>query len=300
MFELKTDRLRIEIAEPGEAPNDRFRFDRAAYIMDVVLDGRVHFGATEPKNLSHPCSGGQGFCSEMRFDPSAEAGVGEYFPKFGVGLIRKEDEEKYSFHKAYKDVKPYSVSFSHDGRGAEFVTEPCSCLGYAVRSIRTVSVEGNTMTLVSRVENTGEKEISMEDFCHNFISIDGMAVGSDYELSMPQIPDLGYERMLNRRGFSGVMRGNGRGVTFCEFTAIDTDIAVEGADIRPEIPFQWKMVHKGARALVEGEDYFVPDKVAIWGVDHMFCPEVIHSFAIKPGESHEWKRVWRFDTCKEC
>lgn len=296
MFELKSDRLRLEIAGPGEAPNNRFRFDRAAYVMDVILDGSVHFGASEPKNLSHPCSGGQGFCSEIRFDPSREAKIGEYFPKLGVGLIRKEDDEKYIFHRAYKDVKPFAVTFSQDGSRAEFVTEPVECMGYAVRSTRTVSVEGNTMTMVSRVENTGEKEIPMEDFCHNFISIDGMAVGSDYELSMPQIPDLGTERLLNRRGFSGVMRGNGTGITFCEFTAIDTDIAVGGCDIRPEVPFTWKMIHKGARAFVDGEDYFVPDMVAVWGVDHMLCPEIVHSFTVKPGESHEWKRVWRFDT----
>lgn len=296
MFTLKSDRLRVEISEPQEKPNDRFRFDQAAYISDVILDGGMHFGASEPRNLAHPSSGGRGFCSEFRFDVSKEAEIGEYFPKFGVGLIRKEETEKYSFHKAYKDVKRFQVEIRHDEKKAVFITDPEPCLGYAMKSTRIVTVEGNCMILVTEAENTGEKEIQMQEFCHNFISIDGMAVGSDYRLDMPRIPDLGRERLNNRRGFSGVMRGAGKGITFCEFTAIDTDFAVDGADIEPEVPFNWKMTHLGARAYVEGADYFVPQKVAVWGVDHILSPEIVHGFVLKPGERHQWKRSWRFDT----
>lgn len=296
MFTLKSDLLRIEILEPGEESNNQTRFDRAAYISEVVLNNGMRFCASEPKNLIHPCSGGRGFCNEFRFDVSGEVEVGEYFPKFGVGLIRKEDEGKFIFHKTYKDVKPFPVEISHDDNKAVFVTEPVPCAGYAMRSTKTVTVEGNTMTLITKVENTGEKAIHMEEFCHNFISIDGMAVGSDYELSMPQIPDLGNERLANRRGFSGVMRGNGKGITFCEPTAIDTDFFVDGKDIEPVIPFTWKMTHKGAKAYVEGEDHFVPGKLPVWAVSHMVSPEVVHCFTLEPGETKEWKRVWRFGT----
>lgn len=293
MFNLKSGKLCVEITEPGEKPNTGFRFDRAAFVSEVIYDG-MRFCASEPQNLSHPCSGGRGFCSEYRFDTSADAKVGEYFPKFGVGLIKKEADEPYIFHKAYKDVKDFPVKISHDENSAVFTTEAVPCLGYAMRAEKKLMISDDTMTLTTIVENVGEKEIIMEEFCHNFISIDGMAVGSDYELAMPLIPDQGNERLKNRRGYGGVLRGNGSGFTFCEFIAVDTDICVEGGDIRPEIPFTWKMTHKGARASVECSDYFVPKKVPVWGVDHMFCPEVVHGFSLKPGESHEWKRVWKF------
>lgn len=296
MFTLKSDRLRIEITEPGEAPNTGFRFDRAGFVSEVVLDGGIRFAASEPKNLSHPCSGGRGFCNEYCFDVSGEAEIGEYFPKFGVGLIRKEADERYIFHRAYRDVRDFPVTVEHDDKRAVFVTASEPCLGYGVKAVKTVSVEGDTMTMEICLENAGEKAIRMEEFCHNFISIDGMAVGSDYQLDMPQIPDMGYGRIPNRRGFSGVLRGNGHGYTFCEFTAIDTDTFVEGKDIRPEIPFCWRLLHKGAGAYVEGKDYYVPGGVAVWGVDHMLCPEVIHRFLLEPGESHSWKREWKFGT----
>ena len=99
MITLSSDRLRVELAEPGVSPNNKTRFDRAGYISDVILDGGIYFAASEPRNLVHPCSGGRGFCNEFRFDASAEAAIGEYFPKLGVGLIRKEEDKKYIFHR---------------------------------------------------------------------------------------------------------------------------------------------------------------------------------------------------------
>jgi len=92
------------------------------------------------------------------------------------------------------------------------------------------------------------------------------------------------------------MRGNGKGISFCEFSAIDTDYAIDTATVEAAIPFIWKMSHKGAGASVECEEGFVPSKIAIWAVDHMFCPEIIHGFSLKPGEVHQWTRRWKFDT----
>ncbi len=296
MITLSSDRLRVEIAEPGVSPNNKTRFDRAGYISDVILDGGIYFAASEPRNLVHPCSGGRGFCNEFRFDASAEAAIGEYFPKLGVGLIRKEEDKKYIFHRAYKDVLPYPIEYSCTANQAVFVTSPIPCLGYAVRTTKTITVEGNSITTKITLENVGNKEITVNEFCHNFISIDGMAVGSDYELTSPRFPEIKKERLNNRRGFSGSMRGIGRGISFCEFTAIDTDYAVLGCDLEQTVPFTWRMIHKGARAYVEGEDYFIPKFVSIWGVDHIMSPEIIHEFTVKPGGEHSWKRVLRFNT----
>lgn len=296
MFTLKSNRLRVEISEPGENPNISLRFDRAGYISDVVLDGGYHFCASEPKNLAHPSSMGRGLCNEWCFDVSSEAQIGEYYPKFGVGLIRKEDNDRYIFHRAYKDVKFFPVQYEHTDDTATFVTEGEPCLGYALRNTKTITVKDNTITMVIKAENVGEKSIAMREFCHNFMSIDGMALGSDYQLSLPQVPDLGHSRLDTRNGKPGSMRGDGHGLTFCEFSAIDTDIAFEQADIENTIPFVWRLRHDGAKMWCQAEDYYHPIRVAVWAVDHIVAPEVNHAFTIAPGESHEWKRVWTFDT----
>lgn len=296
MFFLKSDRLRVEISEPGENPNVSLRFDHAGYISDVVLDGGYHFCASEPKNLSHPSSMGRGLCSEWVCDVSAEAEIGEYFPKFGVGLIRKEEDFKYVFHKAYKDVRFFPVKFEHDDRTACFVTEGVPCLGYALRTERKISVEGNQITMLISAENTGEKTVDMREFCHNFMSIDGMALGTDYHLSLPRVPDMGHDRLNNRSSKKGSWRGDGHGLTLCEFSAIDTDILFTQDMIENRIPFVWELRHDGAKMRCRAEDYYHPYWVAVWAVDHIISPEVNHHIVLEPGQSAEWKRVWTFDT----
>lgn len=297
MITLQSDRLRVELAAPGTAPADGFRFDHAGMITEVVLDGRTWFCASEPKNLSHPTSGGRGLCNEYRCDLCEGTAVGEYFPKFGVGLLRKEEEGRFVFHRKYRDRVPFPVDVTHDGRQVVYVTQPLECQGYALRTTKTVTVEENTVTMTILAENVGEETISMEEFCHNFISIDGMAIGSDYRLELPQCPDLGRERLNNRSGTRpGSMRGNGRGLTFCEYSAIDTDLAIDPTLIADEVPFHWQLSHLGARASVACREGFRPSMIAIWAVDHMCCPEIIHGFELPPGQTHEWTRQWRFES----
>ena len=295
MITLKSNRLRVELPEPGEAPNNGYRFDYAGFVSDVILDGAMHFCASEPRNLRHPCSGGRGLCNEYRFDICDNVKIGEYFPKFGIGLFRKEEEGGYVFYNKYRDVKPFAVNVRSDGNSAVFKTEPMPCQGYAMGTVKTVSVEGNSLTMIVEAENTGEKEISAEEYCHNFISIDGMAVGSDYLLELPQCPDLGHNRLTGRDGRPGSLRGNGKGITFCEFSAIDTSFSVNTEELGKTAPFTWRMIHRGAGAAVECEEGFVPSKIAIWAIDHMLCPEIFHGFTLKPGEKHKWTRRWKFD-----
>ncbi len=296
MFSLCSKRLRVEIAEPGESPNVSLRFDRASYISDVVLDGSYHFCASEPKNLIHPSSMGRGLCSEWCFDVSSEAAIGEYFPKFGVGLIRKEEDEQYIFHKKYRDVQPFPVFYSHTEDSAHFETETPLCLGYAMKSIRDITVHDNSITMLIRAENTGEKAIAMREFCHNFLSVDGMALGSDYHIALPGIPDQRHDRLKNRNGSSSSFRGEGEGLTFCEFSAVATSIAFDQKDIRNSLPFTWKITHQGAKMWCQGEDYFHPFRIDVWAVDHIIAPEISHTFTVAPGESHEYKRIWTFGT----
>ena len=294
MITLKSDLIRVELPDAGEKPNDTQRFDRAGFIAEVVFDGAHHFCASEPLNLVHPSSGGRGLCCEWVLDVSGEAGAGEYYPKFGVGLIRKEDEGRYSFARKYKDVVPFEVSREYTDDTAVFTTEGMPCLGYALKSAKTVSVVGNTVTLVTRARNVGEKTINMQEYCHNFLSIDGMALGSDYVLDLPGVPDQGNRRMKNLGGSFGSFRGHGRGVTFCEYSAVATHIGFKPEELDSAVPFTWTLSHLGAGLYVRGEEYFTPSAVSVWAIDHIVSPEINVGFAIAPGEAYEWKRRWEF------
>ena len=295
MIQLTTNRLRVEILEPGEGTNNGFRFDHAGFISEVELDGKMKFMATEPKNLRHRCTGGRGLCNEYRFDISEQVAVGDWFPKFGIGLFRKQEDKKYMFHDVYDEVQLFPIQVTHDENSAVFETEPVLCQGYALKTKKTIRVEGNGITMEIQAENVGEKPIpQMDEFCHNFLSIDGMAVGSDYILDLPQCPDLGNGRLLNRNGFNCSLRGHGRGMTFCEFSAIDADYAFPIEKVDTSLPFTWTLKHIGAKASVTGTCGFQAGKVVVWAVDHMVCPEITNVVDLAVGERKTWSYQWSF------
>lgn len=297
MITLQNETLRVEIAEPGEHPNDGVRFDRAGFITEVILNNERHFCANEPKNLAHPSTGGRGLCCEIKLDLCDEAKVGERYPKLGVGLIKKEEEAPYCFFAKY-DIDYFPVTFSADKTSVEFVTEPIPCMGYAVRQKKKISICDNTLTVEYYMENVGEKTIDTQEYCHNFISIDGMAVSPDYVISTPQLRDYGNEAFksvsVGHEGEATNIIGNGHGFTFAKN---DVEVSLAAPDlngISNEVPFKWSFAHKGAKAHIDYEESYVPDYLAIWTADHIVSPEFMSRITLAPGESTSWSRKLTF------
>ncbi len=296
MIRLQSNRLKVEISEPMEGSNRGFRFDHAGFVSEVELDGLARFCASEPKNLRHPSTLGRGLCNEYKFDVSGEVGVGEWFPKFGVGLFRKWQDKNYHFDDTYPVTQLFPIHVSSNESEAVFVTEPVLCLGYALKAVKTIRVADNRLLMEIEATNAGDRPIlQMAEYCHNFISIDGMALGSDYQLDLPQCPDFGEERLFNSLQRKGSFRGRGRGVTFCEFTAVDTDLPVDIDTVDRSEPFTWTLRHLGARAQVFCEHGFAPGEVSIWAVDHMVCPEISNVVDLAPGETKRWSYQWTFE-----
>lgn len=293
MITLRSDRLRLEIAQPLEAPNRTFRFDRAGFITEVVLDGSVRFCASEPQNLSHPSSGGRGMCSEYTADFSQNARPGEYYPKLGVGLIRR-DQEPYVFFKQYGDVQDYPVEVDAGEDWARFSTGALPCGGTAVSFVKTIRLSGNAVTVETCAVNGGSVPVETLEYCHNFFSIDGMAISPEYELELPDLPDLGTEQKLNIHGEPCNWRGNGRGLTFQRCTTDCAHIRVPLDGLREGDAFHWTLRHRGAKAWVAVTEFFRPVKMEIWAIDHIVSPEVFHALSLRPGESTSWTRRWTF------
>lgn len=293
MITLQSERLRVEIAEPLEAPNRTFRFDRAGFITEIVLDGAVHFCANEPQNLSHPSSGGRGMCNEFTADFSRNVQPGEYFPKLGVGLIRR-DEEPYVFHKKYSDVQEYPVEYTVSENQVEFRTKALACNQVAVSFVKKITLSDNSVVMEVSAVNEGEAAVDTLEYCHNFFSIDGMAISPDYEIELPDLPDMGEEQKLSIHGEPCNWKGNGKGLTFLRCTTDCAHVRVPLEGICSGDSFHWTLRHRGAKAWVEVTEYFRPEKMDIWSVDHMVSPEVFYHLSLQPGEAKTWKRQWVF------
>ncbi|MDE7285745.1 MAG: hypothetical protein K2N55_02715 [Lachnospiraceae bacterium] len=296
---LKSNRLRIEIQEPSEVMNFTSRFDPTCFITEVVLDQSMYFAASEPHNMTEDSSGGRGLCSEFRFDAFGEAAVGEWVPKPGIGRLKKVDEKDFVHSRKYiKEPFQHELVDLHDKR-ISFRTLPEECMGYAVETRRTAAVEENSLFMTIQLKNTGFKEITFREYCHNFISLDGLALGPDYLLELPNAINL-QSNVLKGPDFGGT---GSRHLYDVEEGAIrpryhnpgPAVFELQEGDISRKVPFVWRLSHAGAGVSVTGTEYFRPAEVCIWSYDHMLCPEVNFKSTVAPGEEVVWKRQWTFD-----
>jgi len=292
MIRLKSDRLTVDIAEPGQKPNTTCRFERAGFVEEVTLDGEYRFCESEPHHLFHPCTGGRGLCNEFALDASSEAKTGEYFPKPGIGLFRKERDEPHRFFDFYKDVKEFPVAISaRSDDSVTFTVEPIPCLGYALRHTKTVRVAGNALQFETTVQNVGERDFNAGEYCHNFLSVAGMALGPGYRLDIPSLKDMGDAAV------DGALRGCGHGFTFTGHSLAACMANLTGADfdLGGGKPFEWTLSNSDAKARVSCVERIRFDRMTLWACDHMVSVESFHKLAVPPGGADTWRREWVFE-----
>lgn len=305
---LKTDRLAVEIAHPDSMSGTRF--DWSAFITQVTLDETHTYcvlGVPEPGQGS----GGVGMCNEFGIEEPIGydgAAVGECFPKLGIGLLVKPDESAYEHRgprsprrAGYRFTHPYEIAAKFPIRvdatvsEATFTVEPVACRGYAVRVVKTVSVVGAGLTIAYQLENVGEKPIVTTEYVHNFIGVDGYAMGPDYRLRLPY--DIAFPPVPPE---------------FAKFAERLTAVLdIQGGDVRckitPEHPFycrplgfsktnvaQWELVHEPSGVGLREFDDFAPTRVAIWGREHVISAEVFMPVDVPPGETQRWTRRYEF------
>src|SRR5206468_1370757 len=82
-------------------------------------------------------------------------------------------------------VRPFPIEVKQ-GRESEISYEvaPLECRGYAVRYVKTLSLNGATLSLRHVIENVGTKEIATHEYNHNFFRVNGHAFGPDYVLGL--------------------------------------------------------------------------------------------------------------------
>lgn len=142
--------------------------------------------------MSGQGTGGIGLCNEFGISRAIgyeDAAPGEWFPKFGIGLLQKQSDEPYSFIGEYP-LQPFPVTEEWSGDSVTYTVQPLECRGYSMRLVKTLKLEGNRLDILYKVENTGSEALRIEEYIHNFVGIDGALVGTDYELRLPGTPKI--------------------------------------------------------------------------------------------------------------
>ena len=277
-MKLINDRLQVELDLPGRYYRGS-RFDWTGFITQVTLDGAHTFCVPESLQPGSG-SGGNGFCNEFGIDLPVgydEIGPAELFPKLGIGLLRKPDLKAYDFSRVYEIVQPFKNRIESGVDWAQITSEPAECRGYAVRLIKQFHLQNNWLEINYKLENTGKKPILTHEYAHNFVGIDHLPVGPDYQLRLP------YPVVLDPASTVG-----GELLEIHEYQ-ISFKGSLSGLYLRPQgfsqtTEPQWEVALHSRHVGLREFDDFSPLRVAIWGTVHVISPEIFVSIAIKPGE----------------
>lgn len=297
---LENRDLRVTLRLPEAEPRG-VRFDGSAMVEQVILHGRHRFCQPEQRIAGRVTCYGFGLCGEFDIPGIADdVPAGGWFPKPGVGLLRQqEDRAPYHIMRAYEAQRfPKKWEISPDR--AVFTEEPVPCMGIALRIRRELQLDANTLTLTTTVENTGEREVTLTEYQHNFVAIDDLPVGDGYCLEIPWDGTLGelpgrFRPLAEGQAVTPGIRVEGQRACWNAPPQHATWHKVtEAGDIRPMSEYRWTLSHRDNPASVSEISRFKPGRLVLWGVEHCICTEVYHAAALAPGGRDSYQRTWLF------
>ncbi|WP_340022299.1 hypothetical protein MHI24_25220 [Paenibacillus sp. FSL K6-1096] len=290
---LSNGQLTVEIADVGAYGGTRF--DWSGFITGVTLEQGGHTFCVPESLIPGQGTGGSGLCNEFGISRAIgydDAAPGEWFPKFGVGLLQKQKDEPYSFVGEYP-LTPFPVTEEWTTDSVTYTVEPLECRGYSMKLVKTLKLEGNRLDIFYYVENVGMKPLRLEEYIHNFVGIDQADVGPDYVLKLPGSPRVTSpessftENLLKVEGNHLTWTGGAERQFYCK---------LEGWE-QAEADYYWELVHKSSGAGIRESGDFAAERIALWGDKHVISPEVFIDITILPRHSKGWRRSYQFFTC---
>lgn len=281
---LNNNLLSITIAEPGSLYKGS-RFDWTGHITEIIYNNEFTF--TVPESLDPKMgTGGSGFCNEfgieqvIGYDASRP---GQQFPKIGVGLLTG-DKAPYFFAKPYAiEAITYEVVYTSN-LAYEVHARFSSDTDYDCLLKKRIEIAGSDLTITYTLINNGNKEISTDDYNHNFIGINKALIGLDYELDLPIANSFKLE--------AGQCQINGQSLTWASAPTEDFYLKVALKDSKS--PYNWNLFHKKLGVGVKECSSFPISKCAVWGSGHVVSPELFFQVDLKPSDSVTWERKYCF------
>jgi hypothetical protein len=284
--------LSVVIEEPGKVYKGS-RFDHSGNISRVTFDRRFNFCTTEKAVGFDPSSQGQGMYCEFGISEPVgydDCAVGDWFPKIGTGLLKRKSEGSYDFFANF-EIDPFEIRTEAEADSVTFTVLPRECRGYAMKLTRKISISGDCLLLNNTLENTGFRIIHTNEYCHNFMSVNGMPVGPGLQLSVPgkimdpmemvEAVNPGHVVKLNEcvMEFTGQPAGD---FFFSPFTDFNYH---KGS---------WQITEKRTGLGVGEETDFIPEMMNVWGTTHVISPEIFIPIIVGAGETQYWQRKYRF------
>jgi len=291
---LATDDIKMWVHLP-DAENGYYRgtrFDWSGIIARVEYKDHSFYA---PWRFPHDPVGHDfvtGPAEEFGMDnPSGwdEVGPGGSFVKVGVGLLRKGDEEEYTFHGQYEIIRAGEWDVEYGKDWVEFRQDFVGERGWAYKYKKRIELDEAGFSIAHWMENSGEKTIDINHYNHNFTSIDDVPYGPDYSVTFPfEAPE------------PKDIRDNG--VAFYRGNEIDVVEPLDDQSLWVQVyagegPVEYnagtiRCDKTGAAVHFKGDVPII--KYNFWSVETAACPEPFIRIHLAPGEAQEWTNDYTF------
>jgi len=290
-------KAKILLPDPERGYYRGSRFDWGGVIESLSFKGHSFFGQWFEHYDPTLHDAIMGPVEEFRGEDGAlgysEAKPGGYFVKIGIGLLRKPDDEKYSFARTYPVANAGKRIVTPEGDRVRFQHEISNGEGYAYLYRKTVRLARGKPELIIEhsLKNVGRRVIDTSVYNHDFYMIDEQPSGPDYRVAFAFTPraeqdlkglaevrgkELVYQRELKPGGESVFTPIAGFGPA-----AKDNDVIVENAKAQAGVR------ETGNRPL---------SAFNFWSIRSTVCPEGYIHMRIEPGKTFTWKITYRFYT----
>lgn len=274
------------------------RFDWSGSIAKLEFAGHNYFGVWFPEYDPTLHDAITGPVEEFRSDEGAlgytEAKPDDFFVKIGVGVLRKPDNQPYSFSRRYQITDTGRWVTRPEADRIRFVQDLKGVRGYSYRYTKLLRLAGKgrpDLILEHTLKNTGKRPIDTEVYNHDFYVIDQQPTGPDFTITFPFTPvpkedfkgpaevrgkQIVYTRALTapRESASGYLGGYGPAVS-------DNHISVENSK-----------VHAGVIQTINRPI----SKLYFWSIHTTVCPEAYIALHIPPGKQVKWTTKFHFYT----
>ncbi len=293
-LELDNDEIRVSIylPDPVRGYYRGARFDWSGIIEHVDTPHHRFYApvhATHDPQL-HDCVSGPAeefaMVEPMGFD---EAEPGDSFVKIGVGLLRKGDESEYRFNGDYEIVRAGKWEIERETDRVDFFQDLTGERGWAYRYLKTVRLvpDAPELIIAHRLENSGTKDIDIDNYNHNFTLIDGLPYGPDYRVEFPfttTIPIRINERAWFRDNIIEVPEPLGDNSLWIPLFEGEGRVDYNGATIE-HLP-------SGAAVAFTGDAPVT--RMVFWAIERAACPEPFIRLKLAPGQVREWSSRYHF------
>lgn len=296
MLQLKNSYLTVDI----EAPEEGYigsRFDQLGKIVQITSSDGFPFLTIERLNSEPYDSLGKGLFGEFGIDKPIGyevCPIGHFFPKPGVGMLKKVSHEPYDFFFKYERI-PFDVTIDVEQENTILFTSRCNDINYPFIYQKRLTLLDNAVIVGYQFTNLGKSEIRSNEYLHNFIALSSNSL-NHFNSSLDFAGDVNNKIFLKGLNPNSVVKYSTHNPKRLTLTGLaPSDIFFNDlVDIGGE-PQSWVFNCNSNNSCSEIVD-FVPEKVNLWGASHVISPEIFISLNIKGGEQVSWQRAFEFNS----